>query len=80
MKNKVKICRIAAFMGIAMVAAAYIMLSFLANDAEAIASLPAWMPRAIQLLLGFGSAFTVMGVLLGMYFKLRDPDRGRGLK
>jgi hypothetical protein len=80
MKNKVKICRIAAFIGIAMVAAAYILLSCIANDESALAAMPAWTPRAIQLLLGFGSAFTVMGVLLGLYFKWRDPDRGRSLK
>ena len=68
-EERVRLCRIASYIGIAVVLVVYVALSYLSGNLDNIGTIPGWVVSALQIMLGVGSALTVMGVLLGMYYK-----------
>ena len=68
-EERVRLCRIASYIGIGMVLVVYVALSYLSGNLDTIGTIPGWFVAALQLLLGIGSALTVTGIILGMYYK-----------
>ena len=65
----VQICRIASYIGLAMVIVVYVALSYISGNLDNIGTIPGVLVAALQFMLGIGSALVVMGIILGMYYK-----------
>ncbi|MGI6028212.1 MAG: hypothetical protein ACOX81_02220 [Candidatus Heteroscillospira sp.] len=69
MIGRLRLCRRTSYIGLALVLLVYIALSYISANMDVVENLPAWTVSALQLLLGVGSALTVSGILLGIYYK-----------
>ena len=79
MERRLRLCRRTAYVGIGLVLAVYLALSWISGNLDAVDAFPAWTVALLQLLLGVGSALTVAGILLGLYYKGRASGKGPGL-
>ena len=79
MERRLQLCRKTAYVGIALVLLVYIALSYISGNLAVLDAIPGWLVAALQFLLGIGSALTIAGILLGMYYKGRSSGKGRGL-
>ena len=68
-EERVRVCRIASYIGLAMVIVVYIALSYISGNLDSIGTIPGVLVAALQFMLGIGSALVVMGIILGMYYK-----------
>lgn len=80
MKKRVKICRIISYIGIVMVIVVYLIMAYISSNADVIEKLPSWTGMGLQFLLGTGSALTISGVVLGLYYKSRIRRDNLGKK
>ncbi|MGE4352896.1 MAG: hypothetical protein AB7D36_02280 [Oscillospiraceae bacterium] len=80
MEKRLKICRIMSYVGIAMVFAVYIAMAYFSGHLGNMGELPFWLVKGLQLLLGIGSAFTIAGVVLGLYYKGKAGGNGLSRK
>ena len=76
MERRLQLCRRAAYVGIILVLVVYLALSWLSGNLEAVETLPGWSVGLLQFLLGVGSALTVAGIVLGLYYKGRAGGSG----
>ena len=77
-EERLRMCRKVAYVGFAMVLIVYIALSYISGNLESMGTIPGWFVSALQFMLGIGSALTVAGIILGMYYK--GKTGGKGLK
>ena len=68
-EERVRVCRIASYIGLAMVIVVYVALSYISGNLDNIGTIPGVLVAALQFMLGIGSALVVMGIILGMYYK-----------
>ena len=68
-EERVRVCRIASYIGLAMVIVVYVALSYISGNLDSIGTIPGVLVAALQFMLGIGSALVVMGIILGMYYK-----------
>jgi len=68
-EERVRVCRIASYIGLALVIVVYVALSYISGNLDNIGTIPGALVMALQLMLGIGSALVVMGIILGMYYK-----------
>jgi len=68
-EERVRVCRIASYIGLALVIVVYVALSYISGNLDNMGTIPGALVMALQLMLGIGSALVVMGIILGMYYK-----------
>ena len=68
-EERVRVCRIVSYIGLAMVIVVYVALSYISGNLDSIGTIPGVLVAALQFMLGIGSALVVMGIILGMYYK-----------
>jgi len=71
MGRRYKICQKVALVGLAIVGADVAVSNLIYLNLERIGTPPALLLMALRVLLALGSALTVAGILLGMYYKGR---------